>query len=372
MRNHPTMSEVAKVAGVSVATVDRVLNSRLPVREGTAERVIIAAQKIGYHAAELMRRRLRDQAPVRKLGFCLQKSGDVFYQSLAAALDHAAITCRDAQCSAVISFMDELAPLIIAEKILELGKQVDALAVVALDHPHVTAAIAELHAQGTPVFTLLSDVSSPLRKEYMGTDNRQVGRTAGLLFSRMTAEPGDVAIFVGSHRYMGQEMREINFRSYMREYAPEFRLLDAYSNLDDQQLSYEAVLEMMSTQRNLAGIYVAGGGGTGVIRALREELGSKSAITGNAATTPEKPSRKRPTVIVNELTLDSRAALIDGIVDIVIDTHVVRLAQHTVQAMLEALDGDIRPVPSPTTSPHAGHGHFSVAPTFDIYTAENC
>ena len=43
----PTVSDVAKKAGVSVATVDRVLNRRAPVKGETARRVLDAAQALG-------------------------------------------------------------------------------------------------------------------------------------------------------------------------------------------------------------------------------------------------------------------------------------------------------------------------------------
>lgn len=344
MSNRPTMAAVAKMAGVSVATVDRVLNSRLPVRNGTAERVIVAAQKIGYHATELMRQRLREQMPVLRLGFCLQKGDDPFYQSFGAALRQAAADCHDLRCDARVEYMDELAPLSIAATIRAFGRQCDALAVVALDHPHVNEAIAEVAAQGKPVFTLLSDVSAPERHGYFGTDNRQVGRTAGLLFARMAGEPGEVGIFVGSHRYLGQETREIGFRSYLREHAGAFRLLDAHANLEDPRLAHEAVLELLATHRDLAGIYVAGGGASGVIRALREEGGGRDMI-----------------VIVNELTADSRAALIDGVVDIVIATPVAAIAHGVVRAMGAALDGGAAPPASPVF----------YASNFELFTAEN-
>lgn len=160
------MTSVAKAAGVSVATVDRVLNSRLPVKDGTADRVILAAQKIGYHATELMRRRLLERAPLRTLGFCLQKQADSFYQGLATALRQAAAASAEVRCEARIEFMDQLVPRSIADKILAVGMEVDALAVVALDHPYVNEAIDALRELGKPVFTLLSDVSSPLRNGY--------------------------------------------------------------------------------------------------------------------------------------------------------------------------------------------------------------
>ena len=47
-RPSPTWREAA---GVSVATVDRVLNGARAVREETTRRVYEAARDIGYHAA---------------------------------------------------------------------------------------------------------------------------------------------------------------------------------------------------------------------------------------------------------------------------------------------------------------------------------
>ena len=70
MARRPTINDLARAAGVSVATVDRVLNRRLPVREDTALRVVAAAETIGYHATGLLKRRLAE-APRRHFGFLL-------------------------------------------------------------------------------------------------------------------------------------------------------------------------------------------------------------------------------------------------------------------------------------------------------------
>ena len=88
MSKRPTVSDLARAAGVSVATVDRVLNQRHPVREGTADRVLRAAEAIGFHATSLLKQRLRAEAPRRTLGFLLQKR-DAFYQQLADDLQAA-------------------------------------------------------------------------------------------------------------------------------------------------------------------------------------------------------------------------------------------------------------------------------------------
>ena len=144
----PTLAAVADAAGVSTATVDRVLNSRLPVREATALRVIEAAERIGYHGARLMRARLqeRGERQFRTLGFCLLRRHEAFYQSFARELSRAAREHPSGRGLAVIEFLDTLEPGAIADTMLRLGQEVDALGVVSVDHPHVHVAVDTLRA----------------------------------------------------------------------------------------------------------------------------------------------------------------------------------------------------------------------------------
>lgn len=349
MSRRPTLTAVAAAAGVSSATVDRVLNSRLPVREATALRVIEAAERIGYHGARLMRARLleRGERTVRTLGFCLQKRGDPFYQAFGRAFSTAAARHAPEQCVAVVEFMDQLEPASIAQALLNLGAECDALAVVAVDHPQVTAAIEALHALGKPVLTLLSDLSAPQRTAYVGTDARKSGRTAAWAITRLARGEGSVGVFVGSHRYLGQETCEISFRSYLREHAPQLRLIDTQVNLEDDQLAFEATLAMLARHPDLRGIYVAGGGVLGIIRALREE----------------QAQLRTPHIVTVccELMPTQRAALIDGVIDLVIDTPTARIAETAVEVMLRALEARADAPPLAQQYPQP----------FDLYTAEN-
>ena len=61
--SRPTIIDLAKAAGVSTATVDRVLNGRHNVREETVRRVHEAAEAIGYHGANVIRYRLLADKP---------------------------------------------------------------------------------------------------------------------------------------------------------------------------------------------------------------------------------------------------------------------------------------------------------------------
>ena len=57
MTARPTIEQLARAAGVSVATVDRVLNRRARVRAKTAKRVHEAAIAIGYPTTNLIGQR---------------------------------------------------------------------------------------------------------------------------------------------------------------------------------------------------------------------------------------------------------------------------------------------------------------------------
>jgi LacI family transcriptional regulator len=317
----PTIAAVAQAAGVSVATVDRVINGLLPVSEATARRVYEAARAINYHAARLIQRRIERAASPRTLAFLLTKSTQYFYCELARALGEATRSAQDISGTPIVEFSENATPQEIAAMIKRLGGKAHALAVVAADHPTVTAAIAEVRASGVPVFALLSDLSTQTRTAYIGIDNRKAGRTAAWAIDRMAREVGQVALFLGSHRYLGHELREIGFRSYFREHAPEFELLDSQVNLDDPNIAYEVTLQLIHCHPNLVGIAVVGGGMEGVIRALRDEgVGNRLAV------------------VCNEVTPESKGALADHILSIVIATPINLLATTTVQQMIEAFE----------------------------------
>ena len=90
--SRPTISDLAKAANVGVSTVDRVLNGRDPVRPQTAERVLAAAEKIGFHGVTAIKRRLENEKPRVKLGFLLKQSHRKLYRMWAEVLTKAVET----------------------------------------------------------------------------------------------------------------------------------------------------------------------------------------------------------------------------------------------------------------------------------------
>ncbi|OLP59203.1 LacI family transcriptional regulator [Xaviernesmea oryzae] len=341
MSGRPTIADLARAAGVSVATVDRVLNGRHRVREDTARRVYDAARAIGYHAVGLLRQRVFEDLPHVRLGFLLQKPDQPFYQAVMREIEQATLAAPGVRAVPQIDFVPNSTPSVLSEKLKTMAARNQAIAMVAPDVPALAAVVEELSERGIPVFTLLSDFAVGARRGYIGLDNVKVGRTAAWMIAKAVRKPGKVAAFVGSHRFHGHELRELGFRSYIREHAPELEMLDTLVNLDTAEITHEATLNLAARHPDLVGLYVCGGGMEGAISALREDK-----LGGRIAT------------VVNELTPDSRAALAEEVVTMAIATPVERLARDLVARMLGALDG-------------SQSGASQIFLPFEIYTPEN-
>jgi len=341
MSRRPTVSDLAHAAGVSVATVDRVLNQRHPVREGTANRVLRAAESIGYHATSLLKQRLRVDAPQRTFGFLLQKR-DAFYLQLAEDLQTATRELASVRGKAVVEFVSELSPGTIAERLRQLGEHVDAVAIVSVDHPYVSQAVEALRARHVPTFAILSDLTAEARAGFIGRDNRKEGRTAAWMIAKTARVPGKVGIIVGSHRYLCQETAEMSYRAYFREHASDFHVLEALTNLEDARIAHSATQSLMAANPDLVGLYICGGGMEGVVAGAREQS-----------------THDRVVIVCNELTAKTRAGLIEGVLTAVIATPTALLSVKTVEAMAQALE-----------APSAGPPSQIIVP-FELYVATN-
>ena len=330
MANRPTITDLAAAAEVSVATVARVLNGRARVREETARRVFEAARAIGYHGSGLIEMRLQSDRPKLTIGYVLHKEKQAFYQAFRDEAERAAQQAATLRARAIVDFSPSQAPsdfVACLERMADRG--VDVVAATAITHVDVADCVERIQARGIPCFALLNDFAQGIRQGYLGLNNMKVGRIAGYMLATAIKKPGKIGVFVGGYRWHGHELRETGLKSYFRENAQQFTVLDALVNLETRQLTYEATLDLLDRNPDLAGIYCAGGGMEGAITALRE-----ARRPGEVA------------LVVNELTPESRRALIDRYVTMVISTPLEKLCTELVALAAATIQADPKPPPS--------------------------
>jgi LacI family transcriptional regulator len=337
-----TVRQIAEKACLSVATVDRVINGRTTVRRSTALRVQSAAQALGYQFTVPMRVRQDETIQPTKCAVLLQRKASFFYQHLAEELEQAIHQDPMLGIELKIEHMDDyLDPAKVADRLRAIDSEIDAVAVVATESIYVSDAITFLGERQTPVVALLSDLSAPGLGGYVGINNRMAGRTAAWGVAQCADRSGTVAVLIGSHGYIGQEEREIGFRSYFREKGLDFKVLEPVVCLDERENAYKQSLELLKATNDLVGIYNVGGGASGVLQAIEET-----------------PLSHRLAYVCHELTPATRAGLSAGTIDLVLSHNLSELARSTLKMLI-----DLKKIPP-------GRKQSAIVP-FDIYTSEN-
>ena len=241
----PGMAQLAKAAGVSLATVDRALNGRERLKPETLAHIAAVARQTG-HPAVLRLGAGGPQGGERRFGVVLHKQGQEFYKAFAAELRRAVAAETSVTGALVLEFSSSQSPSEMAGVLRKMAGRCDVLAATAVNHPEVTAAVSDLRAGGLSVYSLLSDFAPGSVAGYFGLDNLKVGRTAGWMIDQTTTGPGSLAIFVGGNRWHGHDLRDQGFRAYLRDHATRLTVLDSIVNLETRQMTYEAVTSLLA------------------------------------------------------------------------------------------------------------------------------
>ncbi|TNC68246.1 LacI family DNA-binding transcriptional regulator [Rubellimicrobium roseum] len=326
-----TISDVARRAQVSTATVDRALNGRAGVSAANRQRVFEAARDLGYLPSEGM-----VPLPTRPahLEFYLPAGSNSFMRSLASRIaGFAASLPLVASCRIVT--MDGIGPDALARALDRIGPRTSGVGLVTTDHPRTRAMIHQLTEGGVRVVTIASDLPGTSRSAYVGVDNHAAGRTAALLMG-LTAGPAErsVALFLGSRAFHGHQERERGFRALVRERFPNLRLLPAFETGEDNARSHPAMARLLRQVPDLGGVYCIGAGRSGIVEALRGV-----------------PGAARPFVIMHDLTEITRAWLAADQVDVIVDQNARLVGEQSVIRLLGSIattapflaDKDIEP-----------------------------
>jgi LacI family transcriptional regulator len=317
-----SLQDVARAAGVSLATVDRVLHGRPGVRARTVERVNAAVHTLGYRPDPAAARLARSRT--LRLAFVLPSGTNSFVSMLGQQVQAMAPWLDEQRAVAVVQTVDVFSPQALASHLLSLDDSFDAVIVMALDHPQVRAAIDDLVARGTEVITLVSDVPNSRRAHFVGIDNVAAGRTAATLLGRFVGRrPGRIGIVMGSRALRDHAERLFGFEQVMAAEHPQLQLLTPIEGHDLSERTEPLVTELLKREPWLAGLYSIGAGNRGIQAAL--------AASGRA---------EHVVWVCHELTPHARRALLDGVADAVINQDAGHEVRSACRLALARLSGE--------------------------------
>ncbi|MFK7835504.1 MAG: LacI family DNA-binding transcriptional regulator [Sulfitobacter sp.] len=314
----PTINDIARVAEVSLATVDRVLNARPGVREKTVKKVNQAIADLGYvrdtAAANLARGRIYNFV------FILPSNDNEFLTLLEGQISQLAIAMRHERTRLSFVRVAAFDPVALAEAVDAIdAAKVDGVAIFGPETPSVRDSVAHLKANGVTVVSLVADIPSSERDHYVGVDNVAAGRTAAQLLGRFLGpRAGAVLVLTGSMLARDHLERRLGFDEVMARDFPQLKVLASLEGRDDPDLIERLLPGTLAEAPEIIGIYSSAAGNEGLLRFFATQAPST-----------------RPVVVAHELTPLSRRALGNGMFDAVISQdsgHLVRSAVRVMRA----------------------------------------
>jgi LacI family transcriptional regulator len=322
---HPyPIREIARQAGLSEATVDRVLNRRGGVRQSTVEEV---------HRAIADLQRQRSQVRLTGRTFYLDlvvDAPDRFSSGVRAALESQLSLVRPATFRARFHLAEAPpVPKLVAtlDGIARRGSQ--GVVLKAPDHPLVIAAVERLAEAGIPVVTLVTDLPTSRRVAYVGLDNRAAGATAAYLLDQWLPDDAAVLVTRGTGSFRGEDEREMGFRATIRALRPGRRQVDLVDPGGDDEVLRGLVRDALAADPDIAAVY------------------SMYAFGGNAATVAAFADAERVcrVFVAHDLDAENLALLQHGQLSAVLHHDLaldMRRACHVVMQVHGALSGTPR------------------------------
>lgn len=307
-RNH-RVRDIAEQAGVSEATVDRVLHGRAGASPRAVRAVEAALLDLDRQATRLrlaQRTLLVDvvlDAPAR------------FRDTVHAATEDALSTIRPATVRARFHDGEGADPADLARTLDRVGSGRVSHGVVlkAPDDPVVAAAVGRAAGRGVPTVTLVTDVAAPERVAYVGLDNRAAGETAAYLLGALLRDrPGPLLATVSHRSFLGEHERYLAFEERLATTSPGRRVLRV-GDVHGADDAMEEVVTAALADGPVAGVYSMGGGNAGTARALAGAGLEGLPFVGHdldADNLPLLRSGVLTAVLHHDLRVDLRAALV--------------------------------------------------------------
>lgn len=318
----PTTKDLAKAAGVSLATVDRVLNGRPGVRKKTVDAVNEAIGRIGFvrnqSAANLARGR------TYRFEFLLPQNGDEFLATVVARIEETNAAFQAEGIS--ISYRRSLGndPHRTSALLAKIGPdKADGVAIMAPESPQVRDATMRLAERGVHVVQFVSGQPDLRPFDFVGVDNFAAGATAGRLIGRFAGgRRGKVLVVSETMNALDSVERRLGFDTVLTRDYPDLTALPSLETYGDPRRTQTVIGNARESHPDIIAAYVLSSEARLALEAIRK------AGDGD-----------RQILVAHERTRFTVSMLVNGTLDAVIAQNPGHLVRSAVRLLRARSDG---------------------------------
>ena len=319
-----TMQQLADIARVSRATVDRALNNRGRIDEETAKRIRELADKFGY-TPNIVAKSLATRNRQSLVSVIINTKQNIFFSDVIRGIETTAremesfgIRTDITHTSTDFSVDDQLH---LIDAALEAKPNV--LIITPIYEPPIIEKLRMAKESGTEVIAISADITDLDLLSYVGSDHLKAGRIAGNMATLTSSGHPHFAVVIGSRKMLGHKLRLEGFESVIRETLGNDARISVIENEDDNFISYDKISELLCNE-DIDMFFFGAAGTEGGIKAIERH-------------------GRHPRIIAFDLTEFTKAKLKDRTIDAIIYQNPYTQGRRAMQIANDYILKGIRP-----------------------------
>lgn len=315
-----TINEIAALANVSRATVDKVIHNRPGIKKETRERVQAILDNVNYQPNLIGKALVMSKNPV-KVGIVLTPEYNSFIQVLLGGIKKGQKEFAPFGFEVIVKMLVSLESAELISILNELeNMNIAGLALLPINSPQVIQKIHQMQEKGIKILTFNSMLEDIKGFRYIGQDHVKAGFVAGGLMEKLLPDGGKIGVIISSKTLSCHPDRLNGFRKRLLECRNPIEIVEISENQDKKEDAFVIALGYLNKYPDLDGIYMSGNGSDGV----------KNAMTVASVTHPLK-------IISHDLVPETEALLKEGIIDFVISQNAREQGYQIVRQLFDYL-----------------------------------
>lgn len=246
---------LAKLANVSIGTVDRALHGRNGIKESTRQQILQLARQIGY-TPNLAARALSVAKAGVRIGVCIPREIHFFYDQLwSGVLD-------EARRLAPLGVQFEYRPVrTLGEEdtkafrgLLKTG--VDGIIVTAGNPKGLSPLIDDAEAKGVRVVCVSTDAPESKRSSIVCVEPWLNGCLAGELMGKFLPPNSRVVVVAGMLTALDHRRKTEGFSDAFPRHCEGGKIVSVVEGHEDEDESFQKTFDLLGRRPILAGLYV--------------------------------------------------------------------------------------------------------------------
>ena len=273
------IKDIARTLGISIGTVDRVLNNRPGVSLKTKARVLETAEKLGYKP-NLAAQALKLNRTI-EIAVVLPKQISHFFDPLRAGIRSAAEATVGMHIQVTFHEYPRLGHGDVELLEARLKEKCDGIIFTPGNPRKLDPIINRLTAHRTAMLCVASDAPSSGRIGLVSAHAYTSGALAAELLSHKLARKAHVATITGELTTLDHADKLRGFAATLAMLAPHLSLLPAVESHERPKEAYRQTIALLRGETKPQGLYISTANSIPVLQALEEEglLGKIQVVT---------------------------------------------------------------------------------------------